>query len=158
VLSDTYIQQKYILIIVIRLLAGSPGKGAKTDQNVWPLPKIKNFQIPVRRPISTLAVCLAPHARQNENINDKCKYSEARSSKHFDKNACCLGAEVKCNNKRVFCLDLSRLSLNNTMNKNDNGVTGESVVPLSRDSARDDVGGEALLMTSVVGGQTYGTD
>jgi hypothetical protein len=23
---------------------GSPGKGAKTDQNVWPLPRFKNFQ------------------------------------------------------------------------------------------------------------------
>jgi hypothetical protein len=35
------------------------------------------------------------------------------------------------------------------MNKNDNGVTGESVVPSSRDSAHHDGGGEALLMTSV---------
>jgi hypothetical protein len=23
---------------------GSPGKGAKTDQNIWPLPRFKNFQ------------------------------------------------------------------------------------------------------------------
>jgi hypothetical protein len=23
---------------------GSPGKGAKTDHNVWPLPRFKNFQ------------------------------------------------------------------------------------------------------------------
>jgi hypothetical protein len=35
------------------------------------------------------------------------------------------------------------------MNKNDNGVTGESIVPSSRDSARNDGSSKALLMTSV---------
>ena len=31
-------------IIINCHLPGSPRKGAKTDQNVWPLPPFKNFQ------------------------------------------------------------------------------------------------------------------
>jgi hypothetical protein len=50
-------QQSFVIVLLLCIVrrrvmsvwllcdsTGSPGKGAKTDQNVWPLPRFKNFQ------------------------------------------------------------------------------------------------------------------